>query len=369
MLSLLKYLLIMLYSYSWIDYKKGHILMQNIVLLLFFFLLNGCTSNRPFLADEVDKVYVVRHDSYLKHHRAYFTRTNLEPIRSGQKYLYLYHAKEKNLVILLHRKEQYLLYSLTYPDKKEIIFNAGDKTRYSTLLKNMEEKGYIPTSPSSMGYISKVTLQQYKGIKTLLVEVKDYSRLQNIYKKAIKTYDAKDIRSIKTKLPKELISSYYEYYHKRARTQKQLKELQIIAIKLQLDSAGEVEQSTKQKPKTVPAKLKAEDPGTAGEVQVKEERAEEAEVVEVVRQPSKATKPYAYYLESATQNELDIYLSEGGAQDHLTYNQYHTLKTKLKKEELLQDGSLEDLITAYQKDKDPRYKTKILLLMKKEHKE
>ena len=336
--------------------------MQNIVLFLFFFLLNGCTLNHPSLADEVDKVYVVRHASYLKHHRAYFTRTNLEPIRNGKKYLYLYHAKEKDLAILLHREGQYLLYSLTYPDKKEIIFNAGDKTRYSTLLKNLKKRGYILTSPSSMGYISKVTLQQYKGIKTLLVEVKDYSRLQNIYKKAIKTYDAKNIRSIKTKLPKELISSYYEYYHKRASTQKQLKELQIIAIKLQLDSAEEVAQSTKQKPKTVPEKVEAEEAEIAAEAAVKE-----VEVIKVIKQPEKATKPYAYYLESATQNELDIYLSEGGAQDHLTYNQYHTLKTKLKKEELLQDGSLEDLITAYKKDKDPRYKTKILLLMKKEH--
>jgi len=320
--------------------------MQKILLLLFFFLLNGCALNYPFSADEVDKVYVVKHDSYVKYHRAYFTRTNLKPMQNGKKYLYLYHAKKKDLAILLHRKNQFRLYSLTYPDKKEIIFNANHKTKYYTVLKRLKRKGYRLTSPLKVGYTSNVAQRRYKGIKTLLVEVEDYSRLQEMYKKAIKTYDAKNTKSIKTKLPKEFISSYYKQYHKRAKTQKQLEQLQIIAIKLELDSAKAVAQTTKEVPEEekVPKKVK---------------------VVKVIKKPRKATKPYSYYLERASYNELNTYLSRGGAIDHLTYNQYNKLKDKLKEEKLLEDGSLEEVIAAYKKNKDPRYKTRSLLLMKK----
>ena len=320
--------------------------MQKILLLLFFFLLNGCSLNNLFLTDEVDKVYVVKHSPYVKYHRAYFTRADLKPMKNGKKYLYLYHAKKKDLAILLHRKNQFRLYSLTYPDKKEIIFNANHKTKYYTILKRLKRKGYRLTSPIKVGYTSNVVQRRYKGIRTLLVEVEDYSRLQKMYKKAIKSYNAKDIENIKTKLPKEFISSYYKQYHKRAKTQKQLEQLQIIAIKLELDSAKAVAQTTKEVPEEekVPKKVK---------------------VVKVIKKPRKATKPYSYYLKRASYNELNTYLSRGGAIDHLTYNQYNKLKEKLKEEKLLQDGSLEEVIAAYKKNKDPRYKTRSLLLMKK----
>ena len=327
--------------------------MQKILLLFFFFILNGCTLNSLFLAGEVDKVYVVKHSPYVKHHRAYFTRTNLKPMKNGEKYLYFYHPKEKDLAILLHRKNQYRLYSLSYPDKKEIIFNANHKIKYNTVLRSLKRKGYRLTSPTKMGYISNVAQRRYKGIKTLLIEVEDYSRLQEMYKNAIRSYDAKDIKPIKTELPKELISSYYKQYHKRAKTQNQLEQLQIIAGKLQLNSAGAVAQTTKEDSKKVIEK-------------VKEEKApKEVKVVKVIRKPREATKPYSYYLEKASYNELNTYLSSGGARDDLTYNEYNKLKEKLKEEKLLQDGSLEELIAAYKKNEDPRYKTKILLLMKK----
>ncbi|WP_415407126.1 hypothetical protein ACLHDG_00970 [Sulfurovum sp. CS9] len=329
--------------------------MQKILLLLFFFVLNGCSLSNAFLTDEVDKVYVVKHDPYVKYHRAYFARTNLIPMRNGTKYLYLYHAKKKDLAILLHRKNQFLLYSLTYPDKKEIIFNVSHKTKYHTVLKRLKRKGYRLTSPVKVGYTSNVAQRRYKGIKTLLVEVEDYSRLQGMYEKAIKSYNAKDIEHIKTKLPKEFISSYYEYYHKRAKTQKQLEQLQIIAEKLQLNSAGAVVQMTKDDSKKV-----------IEEEKVKEEEVpKEVKVVTIIKKPKEAIKPYSYYLESASYNELNTYLSKNETRDHLTYNEYNTLKERLKEEKLLQDGSLEEVIAAYKKNKDPRYKTRSLLLMKK----
>ena len=332
--------------------------MQRILLLLFLFVLNGCTLNSPFLVGEVDKVYVVKHDSYVKYHRVYFTRKNIIPMQNGSKFLYLYHAKEKDLAILLHRKNKYQLYSLSYPDKKVLIFKTH-KTKDRTILKNLRRKGYHPVSPATIGYTSRVSMQLYKGLKTLLVEVEDYSRLQNMYKKAIRTYNAQNIKHIKTKLPKELISSYYKQYHKRAKTQKQLEQLQIIAEKLQLNSTAAVVQTTKNGSEPIIEEEKVTDK------KVTEKAPKEVEVVKVIKKPRKATKPYSYYLGKASYNELNTYLSKNESREDLTYNQYNTLKEKLKEEKLLVDGSLEEVIAAYKKNKDPRYKTRSLELMKK----
>ena len=335
--------------------------MQKILLLLFFFLLNGCALNSPFLSGEVDKVYVVKHDSYVKHNRAYFTRIDLKPMRNSNKYLYLYRAKDNNLAILLHRKNKYHLYSLSHPDKKEIIFKTRYKTKDRTVLKNLRRKGYRPISPATVGYISRVSMQRYKDVKTLLVEVKDYSRLQKMYKKAIRTYNANNIKYIKTKLPKELIYSYYKQYHKRAKTQRQLEQLQIIARKLQLNSARAIAATTKEDSKKETEVTEAE----TVPKKVEEKIPEKMKVNKVIETPKEVRKPYSYYLKNASYEELNIYLTKSETKNHLTYNQYNQLKDKLKEERLLQDGSLEEVITAYKKNKDPRYKTRSLELMKK----
>ncbi len=88
-------------------------------------------------------------------------------------------------------------------------------------------------------------------------------------------------------------------------------------------------------------------------------------VNKVIETPKKVHKPYSYYLKKASYEELNIYLTKGETKNHLTYNQYNQLKDKLKEEKLLQDGSLEEVITAYKRNKDPRYKTRSLELMKK----
>ena len=338
--------------------------MQKILLFLFFFLLNGCTLNSPFLVGEVDKVYVVKYDSYVKHNRAYFTRTNLKPIQNGQKYLYLYRAKDKDLAILLHRKNKYQLYSLSHPDKKVILFKTKAHTKTRTVLKNLRRKGYRPIAPVTAGYTSRVSMQRYKGLKTLLVEVEDYSRLQHMYRKAIRTYNANNIKHIKTKLPKELISSYYKQYHKRAKTQRQLAQLQIIARKLQLNSAGRAAQNTKKDLKKSTEETVEEE--TVEEI-VEEKVPKKVTVNKVIEKPKEVTKSYSYYLKSASYTELNTYLSKSETRDDLTYNQYNQLKEKQKEEKLLLDGSLEEVIAVYKKNKDPRYKTRSLELMKKVH--
>ncbi len=335
--------------------------MQKVLLLLFFFLLNGCSVNQLLLTDEVDKVYVVKYSPYVKQHRAYFTRDNLIPMQNGQKYIYLYSAKEKDLGILLHRKDQYLLYSLSYPDKKEMIFNVTRKTEDYAVLKSLKRRGYRLTSPTEVGYTSKVSPRIYKGTKTFLVEVTDYTSLEEVYKKAIRTYNAKEITNIKTKLPKVFISDYYEQYYKRAKTQKQLKQVQMIGTKLGLYTAPAVVKTAKEDTKEIPEEEKVK-----GKEKIKKPKVEKkVSSAKVIKTPREAAKPYSYYLKSASYNELNTYLSKNGTREHLTYNQYNTLNEKLKEEKILRDGSLEEVLAAYKKNNDPRYKEKILVLMKK----
>ncbi len=329
--------------------------MQKILLILLFFLFTGCSLNNPFLRGEIDKVYVVKHSTYLKEHRAYFAREDLRPIKNGKKHLCLYNKKKKDLAILLHPKNQYKLYSLSFPDKKEITFNVRRNTRYTTVLRKLRRKGYYPINPEKLGYITSTALRRYKGVKTLLVEVKDYSRLLTLYKEAIRTYDAKKIQSIKTRLPKHFIASYYEKYRKRAKTEMQTQQIHIIGQKLKLYTPKPVKATPK---KMVEDQKQPEDTKT-------EEIPVESVITEV--KPEKSTKPYTYYLHTASYEELRSYLAEENVRENLTYNQYRKLKEKLEEEELLREGSLEELIAAYKQNKDPRYKAKILLLMKKVH--
>ncbi|WP_295421055.1 hypothetical protein [Sulfurovum sp.] len=321
---------------------------------------------------EVDKTQVVKYSPYVKHYRAYLTRTHLKPIRNGKKYLYFYNRKEKDFSILVYRSNQYVLYSLYHPKKRAIIFNTNRKTRYRHIVRKLKHLGYYHTSCTQIACISHVSLRKYKGIKTLHIEVKDYRRLQDMYKKAIRTYNAKSIRSIRVKLPKQLISAYFNRYEKRAKTQKQLEQLQIIATKLQLPSAKSIAKKINKDKDTVKTgnkdKIKKKAKNTKKKI-TEEPKKEEVKVIDVVMEkPQKPAKSYYYYLRYASYDELHSYLSSGDARNDLTYNQYNTLqkrRTTLREEKLLRDGSLEELIEAYKKNKDPRYKARILMLMKK----
>ena len=293
--------------------------MRLIILFVFFLLLNGCSLNKLFVTGELNKVTVVQYSSYMKHYRAYFTRTELQIIKDDQKYLYLYNAKEKNLGILLHRKNQYILYSLSKPEQQALALKANPKTTYRHVLKSFKRKGFNPiASVDAVGYIVSVAPRRYKGVKTLLVESQDYSHLQNLYKQAIKTYNADKIKNIKTKLPKHLVYDDYKRYEKRAKTPSQLAQLQIIAQKLQIKTQEEI---------------------------------------------------YTYYLHNAPLDELSTYISQRATRNSLSYRQYTMLKgrkTFLEEEKLFNEGSLEDLINAYKVNKNPKYKKRIMSLMKEQ---
>ncbi len=320
--------------------------MRMIMLFLFFLLLNACSLNNPSLSGEIDKITVVKYTPHMKQHRAYFARSELQIIKDDKKYLYLYHAKENDLGILLHRKNQYILYSLSKPDQPALAMTENQKTTVRHVLKSFKGKGYNTiTSLNSIGYISSVSLKRYKGVKTLLVETQEYSRLQDLYKSAIKTYNADKIKNIKTTLPKQLIVDYYKHYEKRATTDIQLEQLQIIAQKLQIKS------------KVIPDKTQKEK-----EESIQDELIQEESFIFIP-----VEKPYAYYLEEASLDELLSYIAQSATKNTLSNHRYTMLKrreTSLREEELFNQGSLEELIAAYKVNKDPKYKKRIMSLIK-----
>jgi tetratricopeptide (TPR) repeat protein len=140
------------------------------------------------------------------------------------------------------------LYSLYHPKVRKITINAHKKARYRDIARALRRKGYIASSPRAVGALSKVALRRYKGIKTLLVEIKDYRTLQIKYRTAIRTYNASKIEHIKTLLPHTLIANYFNTYRKRATTNIQKEQLKRIANKLHLNTPAikQVKQEMKQ---------------------------------------------------------------------------------------------------------------------------
>ena len=322
--------------------------MQKTLLLLFFFLLNGCSLNSILALGEVDKVQIVKKNTYLSQYRAYFTRTQLKPIKNNQKYLYFYNKKKKDLALLLHRYDKYYLYSLYHPATGKITINTHKRTRYKDIVRALKHQGYLASSPHAVGATSKVALRRYKGIKTLLVEIKDYSTLQIKYQTAIRTYDASKIENIKTLLPHTLIANYFNIYHKQATTAIQKEQLELIANKLHLN-----------KPEIKQVK--------------QEEEAVQAVLAKEVPEPILVEEPasFDYYAQEASYYELNNYLTDSASKDKLSFNQYTQLNkrhTQLKEAKILKEGSLEELISLYKTNKNPKYKSRILELMKEAQK-
>ena len=350
------------------------------MLLLFFFLLNGCAFNNLFIGGEIDKVTVVKYTPYMKHHRAYFSRTQLKTMKNGKKYLFLYNAKNNDIGVLLHRKNQYVLYNMSNPKQQAMAINVNKKIKYWEVLNSFKHTGFKTIkSLASVGYTTSVSHKRYKGIKTLLIETKEYSRLLKRYKNAIKTYNASKIKNIKTKLPKSLIRSYYKQYEKRATTRAQRLQLKIIANKLQIKAPYIAEKKPKQtKMKTKKPTSKLHEPRKKQET-IRESKPKEKtlDVVKketiqpTVKRVSKTTassdKPYTYYLHQASLDELSTYIANKATKNSLSYNQYNMLrdrKSSLQEEKLFKEGSLEELIAAYKVNKNPKYKKRIMSLMK-----
>lgn len=341
--------------------------MRKILLFVFLVLLNGCALNTLQLKGEIDQVTVVKYTSYMKHHRAFLSREDLKVIKGGKKYLYLYNEKNNDLALFLYRENQYLLYNFSDPKQKTLSIKTRNGKKYTHALRSFKRIGYKSIdSPMKKGFIVSVSHKRYKGVKTLMVDVKEYTRLQKLYKNAIRTYDASKIKNIQTTLPKILISDYFTRYKKKARTHAQLTQLQIIAKKLKIEGP-----SLPKKPTTA-SKVKTGEATTEATIEETEEEelawyaSAEEEANEISAQEPSG-KPYKHYLKDAHLDELSTYLSKEASKNSLSHSQYRTLQQRentLKEEKLFQEGSMEELIEAYKVNKNPKYKERIMSLMK-----
>jgi len=354
--------------------------------------LSGCSINQLFLADEIDKVNVVKYTPYIKHHRAYFVREHLKPVYKKQKYLFLYHAKKKDLGLVLHRKDGYYLYHFTKPDASPLKLKKRRRITQHQMLRSFSKAGYKIANLTREGYSAKVGLRRYKGIKTLMVETKNYQKLKKLYEKAIRSYNASRVMRIHTPLPKKFIYPYFLYYYKRAKNMQQQKQLQAIASKLHITipkrylRKKSIKTIAPKRTKPVlklktPAKTPIQKPAAKVEKAtsvpvphnpVVEDTVQEEEEVDLTPVQEPPVKPYNYYLHFASLYELSNYLDDPQSRYSLSHEQYRILKrrlTHLQEENILREGSLESLIAAYKQNKNPRFKQRILELMKKKQEE
>ena len=292
-------------------------------LLLFF---HGCSINQLFLTDEIDTITTVQQSRFVRHNRAYFSRADLLPLSGKKPFLLLTHKKRHDLGVLLHRGNTYLLYRFFSPSTPPIRFKANHRQ----LRKKLARYGYIPLGNAEhKGYVVHSGPRRYKGVKTYLIDITDYSKLKTRYQDAIRNYRSDMLSGIHDRLPKQLIEPYLRYYSQQADTEEKKKEIARIAEKLHI--------SLDQK-NAPPSLLPNSD------------------------QPS-----YHYYRYRASMYELGNYLNSPQSRAALTPAQYtilqHRLST-LQQEKLLHEGSLETLIAAYEENHDPRFKRRIMELLK-----
>ena len=311
-------------------YPKGYaIFMKKLILFLFLFLFNGCSVNNLMTWIKLDRVEQVSHNAYMTHYRAYFQRDELRTIRHGKKYLFFYNKKKGDLAILLRDKQHYKLYSITHPSPLNTYLPSDRKHGYYATIKALKKRGYRLASPSTYGFTYSVQAQRYKGVRTYRVDVKDYRKLISLYKKAIRNYNAKYVRHIRTKLPSHFIRSYYNRYKAKANSAKKRAQLRIIAQKLGWVKPERKEAKRKQ-PSEQETKQTSEAQNELQEVDTPQETPQKPETKEPRTNPKKT----------------------------------QTASLKKKEESLLENGSLEELITAYKQNGSPEYKAKILARIK-----
>jgi len=307
-------------------YPWGNML-KKILLFGLLLLLHGCSINQLFLTDEIDTITTVRQGHFVKHNRAYFSREHLLPLSNKQPYLLLTHTKRHDLGLLLRSKEHYLLYHFFSPQKSPLRFQTSRRH----LLRKLAQLGYMPlTNPKERGYLVHSGPRRYKGVKTYLIDITDYTKLKRRYEDAIRNYNSAMLLGVHDQLPKQLIEPYLRYYSQRADSDKKKEEIGRIAKKLHISL-------------------------------------EETPAVQVQYPENSDQTPYHYYRYRASMYELGNYLNSPQSRAELTPAQYTILQHRLgtlQQEKLLQEGSLETLLAAYEENHDPRFKRRIMELLK-----
>jgi len=300
--------------------------------------MQGCSLQELFLFQEINKITVVRYTSSVKHHRAYFERTALLRVANGKRYLFLYHRKRKDLALILRKKDHYTLYHFFDLSRKPVTLPASKNISARQMLRLFAKKSYRKVDLLKEGFVVTTGLRRYKGVKTLLIDVKDYRALKKRYEEAIRHYNAGKIRSLSLTPPASMLKATLLHHYALAVNGEQKEQLRIIARKLHIALPSSPSDS--------------EEPRAAI--------------------PSVTNRDYTYYLHKASMQELKQCLTDPTQTRSLSDGEFLLLRHRLEKmqqEDLLRHGSIEALIKAYKTNKDPRFKQRIFEMMKAKQEE
>jgi hypothetical protein len=304
-------------------------------MTLFAFFTSGCGNLSNFFSHrEVNKVHVISYGKEVKRYRGYFTRTELYRFPSGKRTLFLYHPKRKEIALLLHRKDGFYLHP--FRADKTVAHRYAPKTRASVrkALRHFAKMGYRPLSdPKKEGFIVKTGLRRYKGHKTVMVEVEDYSVLKKHYIEALRHPKSSKLRKLPS-IPASLIKQEIKRAYKNAKPEEK-DAIADLARRLGIVLPGQKEHPTEKKPNA----------GTNN------------------------GKSFDYYLQNASEKELRAYLrrsKEEGTLDEVSYRTLEQRLHQLEYKNLLKYGTIDELIEAYRTHKDPRIKKRIMQLLERE---
>jgi len=315
-------------------------------------LLNSCSLDSIIALSQINKVQLVRSNSYIKEYRAYFARENLLPIKRGRKFLFYYNKRKKDLAILMHPRGEYIAYSITKSPNRVLDIDSSRKKGYRYINSLLRRYGYRQVNPANVGYKTSLSRRIFKGHKTYYLRAINYEKLISKYKQAIHSYNYTKIKNIKTKLPTSFIYSYFKQYEQKASTTKQKEQIQLIGIKLGLRKS--IKTKTKQKNNTP----------------IKEDSTKKSlDTLSLQSHQKKKQKPlYDEYSKCNSYKKLHKFLHSKQAKESLSYAEFSKLsfrEAQLREKELLANGSIEELIAEYKKTNNPRYKKKAMELMHK----
>jgi hypothetical protein len=322
------------------------------LVIVSILILNSCSIDSIVALTQLDKIEQVQHNSYITKYQGYFARRNLHPISYGHKFLYLYNHRARKFAILLHPNDRYVAYSVASNSRKIMDLKSGG---YRYAIRLLKRYGYRRVTPSQVGYKVHIARRVFKGHKTYLLSITNYQKLIYRYKQAIKTYNYKRVKYIRTKLPKELIRGYFNRYRVKASTRYEREQISLIGIKLGIIKSR----------KTAHSISKKEDKKPLANIKKDREHPIIKPTTPTVKEKPKSL--YERYSKVTSYSTLHRFLISKEAKESLTYAEFSRLKykeAKLQERELLAHGTIEELIAQYKKTNNPRYKSKAMELMK-----
>ena len=293
-------------------------------LTMLVFLLGGCQIPDFTAAFKLNTFHIVSYGNDVRHYRAYFLRKNLTFLPNGRRTLLAVHTKTQSPAIVIRRKGYDEVYDMaTY---RHIAFRekASKHRTLRTLQRFLARRGYRIVNTRNFGVHLTTGPRKYRGYKTWLIDLKDYSRLKRRYLQALRHNPCR-LKQLKP-IPADLIK----------------KELRLaVSKRLNVSDRTCLYESAKRLHISLPSPQKKPT-------------------------PDRQNPSFSYYISHASEKELRTLLHTKTYKTRFSTFQQRALRQRLRQLEhdrLLKHGSLEELFAAYKHNKDPRIKQRIMQLL------